>query len=293
MPHVKRDFSAQKSYVDRIHLAERTAQIGKGESKNIHSGLQCRKITPDPDRSGRKMRICDILRDTGQIIYAFRTESGVHGLRNFWLRFAKLMFGLILYGLGIVMTMKANLGFAPWDVFHQGTANVFGMTIGSASIAIGLIICIIVALAGEKLGLGTILNMLVIGVVVDTTLFLDIIPTMNGWIRGVAMMMAGLLVISLASYFYIDSGFGAGPRDSLMVVLERKTHLPVGVCRAMVEGSAVLVGWFLGGPVGFGTVLAAFGIGFCIQLVFFLLKFETTKVQHETLQTTLRHFVSR
>ncbi len=202
------------------------------------------------------------------------------------------MFGLILFGLGVVMTMKANLGFAPWDVFHQGTANVFGITIGSASIAIGLVICIVVALAGEKLGLGTILNMLVVGLVVDAALFWSIIPAMNGRVQGVAMMTAGFLVISLASYFYIDSGFGAGPRDSLMVVLERKTGLPVGVCRAMVEGSAVFVGWMLGGPVGIGTVLAAFGIGLCIQLVFSLLRFETTRIRHETLQATFRHFTS-
>jgi hypothetical protein len=213
-------------------------------------------------------------------------------LKSFRRRLAKLMFGLILYGIGIVMTMKASLGFAPWDVFHQGTANVFGISIGSASIAVGLVICIIVALAGEKLGLGTILNMLVIGLVVDAALFLGIIPAMQGWIQGIAMMIGGLLVISLASYFYIDSGFGAGPRDSLMVVLERKTGLPVGVCRAVVEGSAVLFGWMLGGPVGLGTVLAAFGIGFCIQLVFSILKFETTRVRHETLQATFRQFFS-
>jgi hypothetical protein len=77
-----------------------------------------------------------------------------------------------------------------------------------------------------------------------------------------------------------------------MVVLERKTHLPVGLCRTIVEGATVFTGWLLGGPVGLGTVLAAFGIGFCIQIVFSLFKFETTKIQHETLQTTLRRFVS-
>lgn len=220
------------------------------------------------------------------------SESGARPLRNFWFRFIKLLFGLTLFGLGVVMTMKANLGFAPWDVFHQGTANLFGISIGTAAIAIGFFICVAVALAGEKLGLGTILNMLLIGLVVDGALFLGVIPTMNGWIQGIGMMVAGLFVIALASYFYIDSGFGAGPRDCLMVVLERKSRLPVGLCRVIVEGSAVLFGWMLGGPVGMGTVLAAFGIGFCIQIVFSLLRFETTRVRHETLQTTFRHFIS-
>ena len=157
-----------------------------------------------------------------------------------------------------------------------------------ASILLGLVICIIVAMAGEKLGVGTLLNMVLIGVFLDLILELQVIPLMNGFPTGIIMMMAGLFVISLGSFFYMGSGFGAGPRDSLMVVLERKTGLPVGVCRALIESSAVLFGWLMGGPVGLGTVLAAFGIGFCIQTTFSLLKFKTTTIRHETLHETLK-----
>jgi len=198
------------------------------------------------------------------------------------------LFGLFLFALGIVMTMNANLGFAPWDVFHKGMSNVLSISIGNASILLGLLICVIVALAGEKLGVGTILNMVLIGIFLDRILAMQIIPVMNSFLQGFALMTGGLFVISFGSFFYMGSGFGAGPRDSLMVVLERKTGLPVGVCRALIEASAVFFGWLMGGPVGAGTVLAAFGIGLCIQVTFTLLSFDAKAVRHEKISETIR-----
>lgn len=209
-------------------------------------------------------------------------------MNSFAKRMVKLLFGLFLYALGIVLTMKANLGFAPWEVFHQGVSNTIGLSIGKVSILTGFVICILVVLSGEKLGLGTILNMFLIGTFMDMILGLGVIPQMKGLISGVLMMFTGLFTISFASYFYIGSAFGAGPRDSLMVTIERKTGLAVGISRGIIEGSAVLIGWFLGGPVGLGTILGAFGISFCIQIVFTLMKFETTRIKHETLGATLQ-----
>lgn len=208
-------------------------------------------------------------------------------------RMGKLLFGLFLFALGIVVTMKANLGFGPWEVFHQGISLKVGLSIGNVSILAGLLICVLVFLAGEKLGLGTLLNMVLIGFFMDRILALGIIPRMTGFFPGLLMMFAGLFIISLASYFYMGSGFGAGPRDSLMVALERKTGLAVGLCRGIVEGSAVLLGWLLGGPVGLGTVLSAFGIGFCIQVVFRSLGFDARTVQHETLEVTFRKLLPK
>lgn len=214
-------------------------------------------------------------------------------MKDFLRRFTSLIFGLFLFALGIVMTMNANLGYAPWDVFHKGMSNILRMSIGNASILLGLLICIVVLLAEEKLGVGTLLNMVLIGVFLDWILTLRMIPLMKNFPSGVGMMMAGLLVISFGSYFYMGSGFGAGPRDSLMVVLERKTGLPVGMCRALLESSAVFFGWLMGGPVGLGTVLAAFGIGFCIQVTFSFLGFKASNVRHETLRETLEIFMKK
>ncbi len=211
---------------------------------------------------------------------------------NFFTRLGKLLLGLFLFALGIVLTMKANLGFGPWEVFHQGVSLKIGLSIGNVSILTGLAICVLVVLSGEKLGLGTVLNMILIGVFMDRILALDVVPRMSGFMAGLGLMFTGLFTISFASYFYIGSGFGAGPRDSLMVAIERKTGLAVGVCRGIVEGSAVAVGWLLGGPVGLGTVLAAFGISFCIQVVFRLMRFDARAVKHETLNATFRNLVS-
>ncbi|MCL1854537.1 MAG: hypothetical protein FWF86_02290 [Clostridia bacterium] len=205
---------------------------------------------------------------------------------RFLLRLASLVWGLFLYALGIVLCVQANIGCAPWDVLHMGLSSKVGMTMGQMSIIVGALICLIVYLLHEKLGVGTLLNMLLIGVFMDVIFSLEVIPPMNSLWAGILVMIAGLFVIAVGSYFYMGSGFGAGPRDSLMVSLRRHTRWPVGVCRALVEGTVLLVGFFLGGQVGVGTVIAVFGIGFCVQIAFHLLSFDPAKVNHETVSGT-------
>jgi uncharacterized membrane protein YczE len=130
--------------------------------------------------------------------------------------------------------------------------------------------------------------MILIGVFIDILLALKLIPVTSNFFLGIVMMLTGLFIIAFGSYYYIGSGFGAGPRDSLMVALNRKTGLSVGVCRGSIELLAVFVGWRLGGMIGVGTILSAFTIGFCVQAVFKLLKFDPSKVKHETLNYTYR-----
>jgi len=202
------------------------------------------------------------------------------------------MAGLLLFALGIVFTLRANIGFPPWDVFHAGLAGTLGITIGFASILTGLVLLIIVAAMKETLGLGTVFNMFFVGFFTDRILGLDMIPLATSFIIGLPMLICGLLLISFGSYFYISSAFGAGPRDSVMIMLARRTGKPVGVCRAGVELTVVVIGFFLGGMVGVGTVIAAFGIGFCIQFVFRLMKFNAPSVKHESLAQTFRGVMS-
>lgn len=206
----------------------------------------------------------------------------------FYTRLLRLNFGLFLYALGIVVTMNANIGYTAWDVFQAGLSTTTGISIGNASIVVGVVIGIVTVSLGEKLGLGTILNMVLIGVFLDILLNLKIIPVANSFLIGILMLSIGLFIIALASYFYIESAFGAGPRDSLMVVITRKTKLPIGVCRGALEFTVALLGWKLGGMLGIGTIISAFLIGLCIQITFKILKFDATKVQHETLDQTYR-----
>jgi len=208
--------------------------------------------------------------------------------KPFGIRFLSMLFGLILYAVGIVVTINAHIGYAPWDVFHVGLSNTIGISIGLVSICVGMLIAGIVMLLGEKLGIGTFSNMVIIGPVIDLLFHLKIIPVAPNMYFGIPMLVAGLFIISFGSYFYIRAGFGVGPRDNLMIVISRKTKIPVGVCRSIVELLVTLGGWLLGGMVGIGTVISVLAIGFCIQITFRLFKFDVKKVQHETMFTTLK-----
>jgi len=197
-----------------------------------------------------------------------------------------MIVGLIFFALGIFLTIRANIGYAPWDVFHVGLAGKTGFSFGIVSIIVGLILVIIVTLLKEKFGLGTILNIILIGIFIDILFFIDIIPIAESIITGILLLILGLFIISVGSYFYIKTGFGVGPRDNLMVVLARRTKLPVGLCRSLIELLVTVIGWLLGGMVGLGTVISVVAIGFCIQIVFKLFKFDVTLVKHETLAET-------
>jgi len=214
-------------------------------------------------------------------------------MKHYIVRLVTLIFGLFLYALGIVITINANIGYAPWEVFHVGLSLKAGFSIGIASILVGLVIVAIVVVFGEKIGLGTVLNMLLIGVFLDGLFFLNIIPRSDNLTGGIAMLVLGLFVISLGSYFYIKAGFGAGPRDSLMVLLNRKTKIPVGICRSALELVVTAAGWFLGGMVGIGTVISVIAIGFCIQITFAVLKFIPADVKHETIAETYKIFFKK
>ena len=214
-------------------------------------------------------------------------------MKTYIMRFARLLIGLMLYGPGVVLTLKANIGYAPWDVFHAGTANIAGITIGMASIIVGLVILLLAVILGEKIGIGSILNMILIGTFIDLILAADLIPLSNNFLTGTLMLIAGLFVISLATYFYMSSALGAGPRDSLMVALKRKTELPIGFCRSFLEFAAAIIGWRMGGLLGFGTIMAAILAGFCIQITFKLVKFDSTAIRHETLMDTYKNISNR
>ena len=207
-------------------------------------------------------------------------------MKLFFIRLLNMVIGILLYALGIIIAIKANVGYAPWEIFHVGLAQTTGLSLGIITIIVGFAILVLVTVFGEKLGLGTVASILLIGLFIDVILIIDFIPTADNMIIGIAMLLAGLYLIALATYFYIKSAFGAGPRDNLMVVMTRKIKLPVGVCRCIVEFAAALIGWLLGGMVGVGTAISVVAIGFFVQLTFRMFKFDVTAVRHESLKDT-------
>lgn len=201
-------------------------------------------------------------------------------MRKSLLAFIRLFIGLFLYAVGIVFTINANLGLSPWDVFHQGISKLTGITMGQASIIVGLLIVILDWLLGEKVGLGTICNMLFIGIFMDLLMLNHLVPIFNNLIAKVIMMFLGMFIIAIASYFYIGAELGSGPRDGLMIALTKKSQKSVRLVRNCIEATVLIVGYFLGGTVGFGTLVMVICGGYFVQFAFKLFKFDVRKVEH-------------
>lgn len=195
-------------------------------------------------------------------------------------RVVRLFIGLFLYAVGIVLTINVNLGLSPWDVFHQGISQLTGITMGQASIAVGIFLVILDAVLGERLGWGTLCNMLFIGLFMDFLMLNHLIPIYEGVIASVSMMLLGMVIIGVASYFYIGAALGSGPRDGLMIALTKKTHKSVRFIRNSIELSALIVGYLLGGFVGIGTLIMALALGYIIQFTFKVLKFDVNSIKH-------------
>jgi uncharacterized membrane protein YczE len=168
------------------------------------------------------------------------------------------MLGLVLCGVGIATMVRAELGLGPWDVLHQGVAELTGVTIGSVTILVGLVVLVLWLPLRERLGLGTLLNVIVIGLTVDATL--AVLQTPDHAAARWALLLVGPVLFAIGSGFYIGAGLGPGPRDGIMTGLARRGH-PVVVVRFGIEIAALTIGWMLGGTVGIGTVIFAFGIG--------------------------------
>lgn len=210
------------------------------------------------------------------------------GMKAVLFRILRLFTGLFLYAIGIVMTINANLGLAPWDVFHQGLSNTIGITMGQASIGVGLLLIIIDSFLGERLGWGTISNMIFIGLFMDVLMLNHLIPIFQHMLPSLLMMLLGMFIIGIASIFYIGAGLGSGPRDGLMVALTKRTGKSVRFIRNAIEICVLAIGYVLGGFIGIGTLITALAIGYMVQFAFKLFKFDVGQVQHRFIDDDIR-----
>jgi uncharacterized membrane protein YczE len=201
-------------------------------------------------------------------------------MKNEILKYLKLFLGFFCCSLGVIIIIKSNLGFSPWDVLHQGISNIFKITIGQASILIGLIVITLDLFLGEQVGSGTIFNIFSTGIFMDLILYLDIIPLSTSLFTGVSMMFLGLFILSVGCYLYISTGLGCGPRDALMVALTKKTNFSVSAVRNTIEIGVLATGYLMGGYAGAGTVVVALFTGIFMQRVFKLFNFDVKTVVH-------------
>ena len=174
-------------------------------------------------------------------------------------RLAQLYTGLVLYGVSMALQIRAGLGLDPWDVFHQGIAEHSGLSFGTVVVITGAVVLLAWIPLRQRPGIGTVSNVIVIGVAVDASLAL--LPEAGTTSVAVAMLLAGVGLNGVASGAYIGAGLGPGPRDGLMTGLVRRTGGSIRVVRTSIEVTVLAVGAALGGTVGIGTVLYALSIG--------------------------------
>jgi len=220
-------------------------------------------------------------------------KSGDVRVKKTVLTLVKLFAGLFVCAVGIVMTINANIGLSPWDTFHQGLSNLVGITMGKAHISVGITLVIIDSILGEKAGWGTICNMLFIGIFIDLLMLNHLIPTFNGFIPSLIMMLMGMLILGFGCYLYISVGLGAGPRDGLMVALTKKTNKSVRFVKNSIELIALIIGYILGGQVGVGTLIMAIAGGYFTQFAFKIAKFNVSEVHHRFIEDDIRFIKSK
>ncbi|MFF5520634.1 membrane protein YczE [Streptomyces coeruleorubidus] len=179
-------------------------------------------------------------------------------------RLTQLYAGLALYGASSALLVRSGLGLEPWNVLHQGLAERTGLSIGAVLTIVGAAVLLAWIPLRQRPGLGTVSNVLVIGMAMDATLAL--VPGAHGWTLRVGMMVAGIVLNGAATGLYIAARFGPGPRDGLMTGLHQRTGVSIRLVRTVIEFTVVATGFALGGTVGFGTLLYAVAIGPLAQL---------------------------
>ncbi len=189
-------------------------------------------------------------------------------------RLAQLMLGLVLFGVGIWLGLQAELGVGPWDVLAGGLSEQLGTPFGRTAIAVSVVVFVIGLMARVRPGVGTVLNVVTIGAVIDLLLAAPLLDDLGD--RPVALRLlatlGGIALVAAGSALYLGAHLGPGPRDGLMVAIAGRTGWSVGVSRAALELTVLAIGMALRGPVGVGTVLFALGIGPAVQLAFRVLR---------------------
>lgn len=185
------------------------------------------------------------------------------GHDRFPARLTRLLGGLCLYGVSMAMLVRANLGLDPWDVLHEGLSPRIGLSFGQTVNVVGLVVLLLWWPLRQRPGVGTVLNILIVGTVTDLALML--LPVPETYVAQIALLGFGILLNGVAGGAYIGAGLGPGPRDGLMTGFCQRLGLPIKQVRTAIELVVLGVGWLLGGTVGFGTVLYAVSIGWLVH----------------------------
>lgn len=191
---------------------------------------------------------------------------------------------LFVNGFGVYLTIQANIGASPWDVLNLGLSNTFGILYGTASILVSFTILGIDILMKEAIGIAMIIDAIVVGKSVDFFNRIGAVEKCDSFKTAIPVMILGLFIMAYTQYFYMNTSLGCGPRDTLLIGLTRKTKgIPIGLVSIGLLATATFVGWLLGGPVGIGTFICAFGAGPIMQFAFYTVRFNATDIKHQNI----------
>ena len=200
--------------------------------------------------------------------------------------------GLLLFAFGFYLQLAANIGLSPWTALNQGLSNHLTITFGQASIMVSVLIVALDLLMHETIGLGTILDALLVGWGSDLFIALELVPYQTNFLSGLALLIVGLTVSCTGQWLYMMAGLSCGPRDAFLVGLgKRLPRLPIGRVNIILNLIVAMVAFALGGKIGLGTIVALFGTGIIMDLVFKVVRFEPRSVNHEGLLETIRECI--
>ena len=191
---------------------------------------------------------------------------------------------LFVNGFGVYLTIQANIGASPWDVLNLGLSNTFGILYGTASIIVSCTILGIDILLKESIGIAMIIDAIVVGKSVDFFNRINAVEKCDSFKTAIPVMILGLFIMAYTQYFYMNTSLGCGPRDTLLIGITRRTKkVSIGLVSIGLLGTATFIGWLLGGPVGVGTFICAFGAGPIMQFAFYTVKFNATDIKHQNI----------
>lgn len=204
--------------------------------------------------------------------------------KNIWiellLKMPSLFFGFFLCSIAILLALYSKLGMSPWDVFHMGIVNHSIFSLGQTTQIVGLCVVLLSIFLGVIPGIGSIFNMFFVGIFVDLINNTGIFKTPENMMGKILMLISSIILMGISTYFYLRVELGAGPRDGLMEGLVKKLNKPVCLIRGTMEITVLIIGLFLGGPVGIGTLVSAIGIGPSVELAFRIGKYDSKKAHH-------------
>ncbi len=215
-------------------------------------------------------------------------------LKGYLKRLVMLSVGLLVAAYGICMKVNSQMGISPWDVFAQGLAFKLSAvtggtyTLGTLTKWIGWVVLVIAVLLKEKIGFGTIYDILIVGNFINFYTNHNLVPMPETFLWKFLLLIGGFVIWSYGVYLYLAAELGAGPRDSLMAALSKR-GLPVNIAKNAIEAVVFVIGWIFGGTVGIGTVIAVFIMGYLLKFWFALFKFDLAKAENESLMDTAKN----